>query len=186
MKKILIPLADGFEEIEAMTLIDVFRRADLDVTVAGVHTGEIKGAHGIKVMPDTTLEKVKDHDFEVMIVPGGGGGVENLRKSSHVLDRLKNMHQKKQLIGAICAAPMVLRDAGLTKGLKLTSYPGMAEELKDSQYLESRIVMDGHIVTSRGPATAMEFALKIVEIIAGSGKEREVAEALLAVPSKEK
>lgn len=180
MKRVLIPLADGFEEIETVTLVDVLRRADLDVVVAGLKGGEILGSRRLRVVPDAALDQVKDQDFDVIVLPGGQPGVDNLRKDPRVLDLLREMNQKRKLIGAICAAPLALRDAGLTSGLRLTSYPAFQSELPGSRYDESRVVSDGNIVTSRGPGTALEFALKLVELLAGKKKAEELSQALLA------
>ncbi len=181
MKKILVPLADGFEEIETMAIIDVLRRAGLEVTVAGVKAGELVGSHRIRVVPDTVLEKVMSEEFDLVVLPGGQPGVDNLRKDARVLDILKKMDEKKKMIGAICAAPLVLRDAGLIEGRTLTSYPGIESELKNACYLETRVVVDGNLITSRGPGSAIEFSLKLVEMLLGREKAGEISKALLAV-----
>ncbi|MBI3313252.1 MAG: DJ-1/PfpI family protein [Candidatus Omnitrophica bacterium] len=180
MKKVLIPLADGFEEIEAVTIIDILRRAGIQVTVAGIKPGQLNGAHKIKLTPETALAEVKDQDFDMIILPGGQPGVDNLRKDPRVLEILKKMKAGQKHIGAICAAPIALRDAGLIAGLRLTSYPGYDKELEGSRYEENRVVVDGKFVTSRGPGTAMEFSLKIVEILIGKQKADELAEAVIA------
>jgi len=180
MKKVLVPLADGFEEIESTTIMDVLRRAGVDVVIAGIKPGPLKGAHGVQLIPDVTLQEVKDQGFDMIVLPGGQPGVDNLRKNQDVIDILKKMHQKKKIIGAICAAPLVLRDAGLISGVNLTSYPGIESDLKEGHYQQDRIVMDGHIITSRGPGTALEFSLKLVEILCGKEKAEALAGALLA------
>jgi 4-methyl-5(b-hydroxyethyl)-thiazole monophosphate biosynthesis len=184
MKKVLVPLADGFEEIETVSIIDVLRRAGLNVVIAGLKPGELSGARQIRLLPDTTLDKVKDEDFDVVILPGGQPGVDHLRGDARVLEILRRMNQKKKLIGAICAAPLVLRDAGLTQGIQLTSYPSIQSELSASRYLTSRVVVDGNVVTSRGPGTAIEFALKLAELILGKEKAEELGETLLAPTDK--
>ena len=112
MKKIIMPLADGFEEIETMTIVDVLRRAGLSITIAGLKSGELVGAHDIRVMPDQTLDEVKEESFDMIVLPGGQPGVDNLRKDPRVLDLLKKMKKSNKVIGAICAAPLALRDAG--------------------------------------------------------------------------
>ena len=179
MKKILIPLADGFEEIETVTLIDVLRRAGLDVIAAGLSAKELKGAHGVRLVPDRALDAVKDQSFDMVILPGGQPGVDNLRKDGRVLEVLKRMKSEGKLIGAICAAPMVLRDAGLISGVKLTSYPSVESELSGSCYETESVVVDGKIITSRGPGTALEFSLKIVELLLEKKKSDELSQALL-------
>ena len=180
MKKVLIPVADGFEEIETVTLIDVLRRVGVDVTVAGLRAGELVGSRRVRLLPDVELDAVQNQDFDMVILPGGQPGVDHLRGDARVLALLKSMHARKKLIGAICAAPLALRDAGLISGLRLTSYPSLAGELSGSRYEEARVVVDGHIVTSRGPGTALEFALKVVEILVGRAKAEELAGILLA------
>ena len=180
MKKILMPLADGFEEIETITIVDVIRRAGLSITIAGLKSGELVGAHDIRVMSDQTLDEVKEESFDMIVLPGGQPGVDNLRKDQRVLDLLKKMKKSNKVIGAICAAPLALRDAGLISGVKLTSYPSIEQDLSGSQYLSSRVVVDGNLVTSRGPGTAMDFALKLVELLLGKKQSEQVSQALLA------
>ena len=180
MKKVLVPLAEGFEEIEAVTIIDVLRRAGIEVTVAGLVAGEIKGAHGIKIGTDATLETVKDKDFDMIVLPGGMPGVDNLRKDARVISLVKKMKEKNKPIGAICAAPLVLRDAGLTSGLRLTCYPGFDAQIPGGKFEKDRVVTDGNILTSKGPGTALEFALKIVELLDSKSKSTQLSEALIS------
>ncbi len=180
MKKILVPVADGFEEIETMTIIDVLRRAGLDVTVAGASAGELKGSRGVRLVPDTELEKVVREEYDLVVLPGGQPGVDNLRKNPLVLELLQTMNQKHKMIGAICAAPLALRDAGLTAGKRYTGYPAMEDEFTDGHYdRHDRVIVDDRLVTSQGPATAMEFSLKLVELMCSRAKAEEVAGALL-------
>lgn len=180
MKNILIPVADGFEEIETITLIDVLRRAGLQVVVAGLKAGELQGSRRVRLLADVTLEEAAKQEFDVVVLPGGQPGVDNLRKDERVLALVKKMNAEKKTIGAICAAPLVLRDAGLTPGLRLTSYPGFESQLAGCRYDVSRVVVEGNVVTSRGPGTAMEFALKLVELLVSRQKADELAEILLA------
>lgn len=181
MKKVLVPVAEGFEEIEAVTIIDVLRRAGMEVTVAGLRRGEIKGAHDIKISPDALLDAVKDKDFDMIVLPGGMPGVDHLRKDARVISLLKKMKETNKPIGAICAAPLVLRDAGLTSGLKFTCYPGFDSQIPGGKFEKGRVVTDGNIITSKGPGTALEFALKIVEMLEGKAKADSLSEAVLAV-----
>jgi len=179
MKKVLVPLADGFEEIETMTIVDVLRRAGLDVVMAGIKPGELRGSRRVKILPDAVLDDVKDQDFDMIILPGGQPGVDNLRRHPQVLELLKRMSAQNKKIGAICAAPLVLRDAGLISGVRLTSFPGIEGELAGAKYDQGRIVVDGNVVTSRGPGTAMEFSLKIVELLCGKDRADELAKIML-------
>jgi len=180
MKKVLVPLADGFEEIETVTIIDILRRAGVDVTVAGIRTGELTGSRRIRLLPDAVLDDIKDNEFDAVVLPGGQLGVDHLRKDPRVIEILKKMNEKKKLIGAICAAPLALRDAGLIEGVRLTSYPGIADDLAASRYEESRVVLDGRILTSRAPGTALEFSLKLVELLTGKERAEEIGRLVLA------
>lgn len=179
MKKILVPIADGFEEVEMITIVDVLRRAGLTVIVAGIKSGEVVGAHDIKLIPDVSLDNVMDEEFDMILLPGGQPGVDNLRKDSRVLDLLRTMDEQKKLIGAICAAPLVLRDAKLTAGKTLTCYPGFENQIEDMKFDNNRVVSDGRLLTSRGPGTAMEFSLEIVKILCGGEKALELSNQLL-------
>ncbi|MDP3920652.1 MAG: DJ-1/PfpI family protein [Candidatus Omnitrophota bacterium] len=180
MKKVLVPVADGFEEIETVTIIDVLRRAGVEVVVAGLNEGEIAGAHEIRMLADCNLDEALTQSFDMLILPGGQPGVDNLRADKRVRDVVGRMNEQKKWIGAICAAPLVLRDCGLTAGLKLTSYPAMEQDLEGCRYEQTRVVTDGHIITSRGPGTAMEFALSLVSRLVSKAKADELAGQVLA------
>jgi 4-methyl-5(b-hydroxyethyl)-thiazole monophosphate biosynthesis len=180
MQKILILLAEGFEEIEAVTIIDVLRRAELHVTVAGVDAAEITGAHGIKIAADILLDQYRDLP-DAVILPGGMPGSENLKRSSKVLEIIKRVHAQKKLVAAICAAPAVaLGPAGILDGKKATCFPGFEKQLPPSvQFSEDRVILDGNVLTSRGPGTAFEFSLKIVEQLSGKKISDELKERML-------
>jgi 4-methyl-5(b-hydroxyethyl)-thiazole monophosphate biosynthesis len=178
--KALVPLAEGFEEIEFSTIADVLRRADIEVTVAGLKAGATAGAHGIKVTPDVTIDEADADDFDIIALPGGNPGYINLGQSDQVLRLLKDMHQKGKYVTAICAAPSVLAKAGVIQGKRATVYPGMEDSLTGAEPSAERVVVDGRIITSRGPGTALEFAIKLVEVLMGRGKAEEVAQRLLA------
>jgi protein deglycase len=180
MKKVLIPLAPGFEEIEAITVIDILRRAGIEVTVAGTAKGEIEGRNKIKVTPDVLLNDLGDRHFDMIVLPGGSAGTEHLKKDPRVKQILLTMAARGGYITAICAAPTVLSAVGLLKGKKVTSHPSVQRELSEANYSEERVVVDGSIVTSRSPGTAMEFAMKLVEILAGRAKVEEVNRGVLA------
>ncbi len=179
MKRVLVPLAPGFEEIEAITVIDVLRRAGVEVTVAGTETGPIEGSHGIRVSADRLLAEIREEGFDMIILPGGGKGVENLQKDSRLLPLLGEFIAKDKYVGAICAAPSLLAAAGLIRGKQVTSHPSVKEKVAAAAlYSEERVVIDGKLVTSRGPGTAMEFALALVEILAGKEKVSELKQAM--------
>ena len=178
-KKALIILAEGFEEVEAITPIDLLRRAPIEVTVAGL-TSQVKGARGVLVTTDKTVDSVTA-DFDCLILPGGGLGAENLHRSARVNALIKEMDSKGKLIAAICASPgVVLAPTGILKNKSVTGYPGMLENFDAStQYLEQDVVADGRLITSRGPATAFAFALAIIEHLAGKETAEKISKATL-------
>jgi 4-methyl-5(b-hydroxyethyl)-thiazole monophosphate biosynthesis len=179
MPKVVVPLAEGFEEIEAMAIIDVLRRAGIEVTVAGLHSGPIESARRVKVVPDTTIEMITSDDFDMIILPGGQPGSDNLNASEKVKNLIRDFHSKGKLTGAICAAPYVLAGAGILEGKKATSYPSYSGKLAGAIYQEKTVVEDGNIMTSQGPGTAVCFALAIVEKLVGKEKADAVKEAML-------
>lgn len=180
MKRVLIPLAPGFEEIEAITVVDILRRADIEVVIAGTEASPIQGRCKIKVVTDTRLEDVVEQDFDMVVLPGGLEGTENLKKNPLISKLLRKMEKTGKYISAICAAPTVLSAIGLIKGRRLTSHPSVKDSISEATYLEERVVVDGHLVTSRAPGTAMEFAYKLVEILVGEGKVHEVNQGVMA------
>ena len=180
MKRVLVPLAPGFEEIEATTVIDVLRRAGAEVVVAGTQAGPIEGSRGIRVTADKLLEETHADQFDMVVLPGGAKGVENLRQHPRLIPLLKEFFAEQKPVGAICAAPSLLASAGLIRGKKATSHPSVKETVAAATvYSEERVVTDGALVTSRGPGTAMEFALKLVEMLAGPEKVSELKRAML-------
>lgn len=182
MPSALVFLADGFEEIEACTIIDVLRRCGVDVTVAGLGDGVVEGAHGIRVASDTGIEKVLVDCFDAVVCPGGAPGYINLRKNRMVLDLIRKAYDAEKLVAAICAAPAVLSAAGVLKGRTCTIYPGMEDEIVKGGGIPKAdiVVVDGNVITSRGPATALPFALKLGEMLAGKKIAEEVAKKTLA------
>lgn len=178
MKKVLIPLAPGFEEIEAMAIVDILRRAGVEVTIAGVTDGLIKGLQGVNVQPDELLADVDSSSFDMLVLPGGGAGVDVLKKDERVLELVKEFIHHK-MVGAICAAPNVLKAAGVIKGRKLTCYPSEIEEFPD-EYMDKRVVVDGNLITSQGPGTAIEFACAIVTALISPEKSTEISTGVLA------
>jgi len=179
-KKVLILLAEGFEEIEAVTIMDVLRRAGLQVTVAGVGSTEITGAHDIRIISDVVLDQYQDTP-DAVILPGGMPGSENLKLSSKVSEIIKKVYSQKKLVGAICAAPAIaLGPTGILDGKKATCFPGFERHLPSSvKFSEDRVVVDGNVVTSRGPGTSLEFSLKIVEQLSGKEISDQMKERML-------
>ena len=177
--KVVVPLAEGFEEIEFSTIVDILRRAGIDVTTAGLKEGIINGAHDIRVTPDTLIDKVSADNFDVIILPGGNPGFVNLGKSEKVLKLVKEMYDRNKYVTAICGAPSVLAKAGVIQGKRATIFPGMEYTLTGAQCSDDRVVIDGKIITSQGPGTAMEFTLKLIEVLAGKSKAEEVSREVL-------
>jgi 4-methyl-5(b-hydroxyethyl)-thiazole monophosphate biosynthesis len=163
MPRVLVPLAPGFEEIEAVTIVDVLRRAGVTVDVAGTTTGPITGSHGITVTPDVPLADADAAAYDLVALPGGMPGTLHLRENADVLRILRDLAARERWTTAICAAPTVLAAAGLTAGRAVTSHPSVTAQLADSLYREDPVVVDGRVITSRGAGTAMEFALTLVE-----------------------
>lgn len=180
MSKVMIPLADGFEDIEAVTLIDVLRRAEIDVVVAGVVKKNVIGTYGrIRLTADTVISDVDVDTLDMIVLPGGLPGAINLANSETLTQMLQNMDSRNGLIGAICAAPVALKKAGVLKD-KYTCYPSFEQEIGVDGYSDaSAVVIDQNIITSRGPATAMDFALEIVKVLRGEEVYASVKSGLL-------
>lgn len=179
MTTVLIPLAQGCEELEAVTLIDILRRAGFQVTTAGLTSEAVRASRGTVLVPDTTLDEALLHDYDLVALPGGMPGSENLKNDKRVIALLKKMAEADKYVTAICAAPMALHAAGLLDGKRATSFPGVLDELPGShRYCTDAVAVDGRIVTSRGPGTAMDFALTLVELLAGKAKRDQVESGL--------
>lgn len=180
MKKVVVFLADGAEEIEALSPVDMLRRAGADVTLAGVGKKEIICAHNVKIVCDKELSEISGGDFDMYVLPGGGLGTENLSHSELVLDTVKKAYSDGKTVAAICAAPSVLGKAGILKGKKATCYPGFEKYLEGAEAVLGNVVCDGNIITSRGAGTAMSFSLALVEILYGKDKAEEIRKAVIA------
>ncbi len=180
MPKVAVILADGFEEIEAMAIIDVLRRAEMDVVIAGLHDGAVSSARKVSVVPDSVINLISAEDFDMIVLPGGQPGSDNLNADKRVKDLVRDFHRKGKLTGAICAAPYVLANAGILEGKHATSYPTYRDRLGNAVYEEKTVVVDGNVLTSRGPGTALYFGLAIVEKFLGKEKAQKIKEAMLA------
>ena len=179
MSSVCVLLAEGFEEIEAVTIVDVLRRAGVDVVTLGVEGRQVLGSHGLKLEADKILREGADHEWHMVILPGGMPGSENLRDHPEVQALVKRQSEKGGRLAAICAAPIALASAGVLEGRRATSYPGFGGALAGSDYREERVVVDGNIITSRGPGTAMEFSLRLVEELKGREAAAALAESML-------
>ncbi len=180
MKKALVLLAPGFEEIETVTVIDILRRAGVQVTAAGTVEGAIEGSRKIKVMADASIDTVNGGDFDLIVLPGGQPGTNNLGSDPRVKKILDDAMSNDRLVSAICAAPSVLSSYGYIKGKKATSHPSVRDKMGDVDYSEARVVVDGNWVTSRSPGTAMEFAFQLVELLKGPEMVLKVNEGVMA------
>lgn len=184
MANVLVPLAQGCEELEAVTIIDLLRRAGINVITVGLDEQPVRASRGTVLIPDTNLDAVMQHEFEMIVLPGGLPGADNLNSDPRIHRLLKQMTAANKYTAAICAAPKVLATAGLLNGKHATSYPGSIDgiETVDMTYEQQAVVIDGKLITSRGPGTAMDFALTLIEQLAGKDKRDEV-EAPLQRPA---
>ena len=173
-------LADGFEEVEAFTAVDVLRRAGLDVQLVSVTNDEIiRGAHDISVLCDRNIENCDFFDAELLLLPGGMPGASTLGKCDDLKRELLRCAEQGKPIAAICAAPMVLGALGLLQGKRATCYPGFEAYLEGAEVTGAMVERDGQIVTAKGPGAAMEFAFALVEMLLGADKVKELREALI-------
>lgn len=184
MASVLVPLAPDCEELEAVTIIDLLVRAGVEVVSAGLQAGPVKCSRGVVITPDTTLDEALTREFDMVVLPGGLPGADHLNNDARIQQLLKKMAQEGRYTAAICAAPKVLLTAGLLQGKQATSYPGALDQLDTSalSYREEAVVRDDRVITSRGPGTAMAFALSLIEILLGKAKRDEVAAGLLYQP----
>jgi protein deglycase len=180
MKRACVILAEGFEEVEAITPIDYLRRAGIEVVVAALVGRRVVGGHGIAVEADLSLEEVKG-DFDVLILPGGGKGAANLAASPEAVAFIRRQFHAGRLVAAICASPaIVLHGAcGILAGHRFTGYPGTEAGVQGAGFLESPVVVDGNLITSRAAGTAGDFARAIVHHLLGEAAARELADKVL-------
>ena len=179
MPRVLVPLAEGFEEIEALAIVDVLRRAEIEVVVAALQPGAVTSVRKITVLPDTTIDTISSDGFDMIILPGGQPGTDNLNNDPRIHRLLADFQATGKLIGAICAAPMILAAAGLLSGKRATSYPAYSNRLDGAVYDDRTVVTDGNIITSQGPGTAISFALAIVSRLTGKRNAEEIAKAMI-------
>ncbi len=180
-KHSLVFLADGFEEVEAVTVIDYLRRAGIEVRICSIQGREmVKGAHNITVKADCLIEDLPRGElYDAVILPGGLPGAYNLRDDVRVIELIQVQAGNGRLVAAICAAPVVLEKAGLTRGREGTAYPGFGADLGFAKYSEAISVRDGNIITARGPAAAVYFALDIIDYLLGTEAAAEVRDDVI-------
>ena len=181
MAVVLVPLAEGFEEIEAISIIDVVRRSGIEVIMASVdNDGEVRGAHGITIKTDKSIQNISADDIDMIVLPGGWGGTKILSEDKKVQSLLKEMDLKNKQIGAICAAPFALDKAGVLKDA-FTCFPSVEEQIDHKGYDATKnVISDKNILTSRGPATAICFGLEIVKTLLGEEAKHKLKASLLA------
>ena len=180
MAKVLVPLANGFEDIEAVSVVDILRRGGVEVVTASIHsTRDVRSAHGLTMRADALFADAKDADYDAIVLPGGGEGTENLKTSVSLVHRLRRQHDENRLLCAICAAPTVLASAGvLDSGVHVTCYPSCQMGL-DREWSPAPVVADGTVITGQAPGSAMLFALVVLQALTSEATARKVARGLV-------
>jgi len=180
MAKVLVPLANGFEELEAVAAVDVLRRGGVEVVMASIHDSpDVKGAHGMSVRADALFADVADAEYDAIVLPGGGEGTENLKNSDALFRRLRRQDSEGRLLCAICAAPTVLVEAGvIAPGIHVTCYPTCQMQL-DRQWTPAPVVAEGNVITGQAPGTALLFGLVVLQALAGDKVAQKVARGMV-------
>jgi protein deglycase len=181
MARVLVPLAQGCEELEAVTITDLLTRGGVEVVTAGLDGRPVKASRGMTLLPETTIDTVMEQDFDMIVLPGGLPGADHLNDDPRIHRLLERLSAEGKYTAAICAAPKVLATAGLLDGRKATSYPGALAgmDLPRVDVQLERVVRDDKVITSQGPGTAMDFALELVELLVGKTKRDEVEKGLV-------
>jgi 4-methyl-5(b-hydroxyethyl)-thiazole monophosphate biosynthesis len=178
MTRVLVPLAQGCEELEAVTIIDLLRRADIEVVAAGLDDGPVTASRGVRILPDMPLDKALELDYDMVALPGGLPGSDHLAADERLTTLLKNMNESGRFVGAVCAAPKVLARTGILDGKQATAYPGVLQAEEHANISGNAVTRDGHIITSRSAGTVMDFALAIIEALRGRESRDSVEESL--------
>ena len=183
MPLVLVPLAEGVEELEAVTIIDLLRRAGIQVVSAGLAPGPVTGSRGTVLVPDSTLDAEQDRDFDMLVLPGGQPGADHLERDQRIQRLIRRLHDDGRYVAAICAAPRILARAGLLDHRTATGYPGTLSpvDFPRLRLSDDPVVVDANLVTSRGPGTAMDFALCLIDLLVGH-EQRLAVEAKLERP----
>lgn len=180
MKKVLVFIADGTEEVEVLTVVDYLRRAEIDVDLVSVMgRKEITGAHDIKIVADKVIEDIDEKGYDAVYSPGGIPGAEHIRDNEKVIEIYKKMNDEEKIVSALCAAPIVLEKAEVIKDKDYTCYPSFEEKIDLGNFKEDIVVKDKNVITGRGPAIAAELAFKLIEELEGKEKREEVEEGTL-------
>lgn len=181
MSRVLVPLAPGFEELEAVTITDLLVRAGIEVITVGLDNNPVTASRGTTIIPDRSIDDVVNEIFDLIVLPGGLPGADHLQNDARVQALLKNHSANNKYIGAICAAPKALNQAGLLDNKTATSFPGVLENTNNQSITISNkaVVIDGNIITSRGPGTAIDFTLNLIELLQGKDKKEAVEKQLV-------
>ncbi len=179
MKKVLVPLADGVEEIEAVIIVDILRRAAWQVAAVTIAEDIVEGSRGIKLCADCKWPEIDPDDYDMIVLAGGMQGATNLAADPRILRTIRNFADAGKVVGAICAGPLVLQTAGILAKRKVTCHPSLKDELRDVQWSDARVVTDLNIVTSQGPATTFEFALELIRLAGETDTASEITEAII-------
>jgi 4-methyl-5(b-hydroxyethyl)-thiazole monophosphate biosynthesis len=179
MPSVLLPLANGSEDLEAITVLNILRRAGIEAVSASLDGQAIRGSRGTMLIPDTSLDEALKRRFDMVVLPGGQPGTNNLKADARIIKLLQHMTTEGCYVCAICAAPSILATAGLLDGKRATSFPGALDAFRRVSRQPQAVVEDGKLITSRGPGTAMDFALTLVERLSGRSKRDEVEASLV-------
>jgi 4-methyl-5(b-hydroxyethyl)-thiazole monophosphate biosynthesis len=179
MSQVAVLLADGFEEIEAVTIVDVLRRADVEVRTLALKDKTVRGAHGISMQADGLLDHESQRLWDLLVLPGGQPGANTLRDDPRVASMIERQLSQNRKVAAICAAPIALGAHGMLKGRNATCYPGFENQLVGAKLSQEAVVVDGEITSSRGPGTAMNFALSLVEQLKGKAQAESIRQGML-------
>lgn len=184
MSRVLVPFAAGVEEIESFAVVDILRRAGVEVCMAGLDGGSVTGRSGITIVPDAALSDVVDDDWDMAVLPGGQPNARLLRENAHVRAVIERLRRQRKSIAAICAAPTALAAFGIAEGRRVTSYPACRQEMEQLApscvYVDEAVVEDDFLITSRGPGTAIEFSLRLVARLCGESCAQEIRASIVA------
>ncbi len=176
MAKTAIFLADGYEEIEALAVVDVCRRAGIDIDMVSISDELLtNGSHGIRTMADKLLKQINFEEYDMLILPGGLRGMQNLEACSELMEQIDNFYENNKFVAAICASPSIFGRRGILQGKQATAYPGFEEELKGATVVDAGAVCTGNVITGRSMGSAIEFALLLVDVLLGKEKADEIA-----------
>ena len=177
-KRVLVPLAQGCEELEAVTIIDLLRRAGIEVVVAGLDGGVVTGSRGTRILPDMPLDQAMEQEFDMIALPGGLPGSDHLASDSRITQLVRSMNESGRFVSAVCAAPKVLARSGVLHGKRATAYPGVLQSEQHPAISVKPVVRDGQVITSRSAGTAMDFALELIEALSGREDRQKVEKSL--------